>query len=408
MKPNRWAAPARVAVAVSPARLRATCVALTLLVASLSVRPASPAPSEARWYTVTSGATIQSTIDSCAAAGGGVVYFPPGVYQLPAGNAIYLRRSPDGRSLRTPGITLLGDGIDVSVIRTTVSDTILEIMKYNVTLQGLTFECPDTAGAPAPGIVLGDRSDDALSPYSQHVMSHLRVRDCLVRSTNGPAFVALPYPDLSIECEFSHCCFRTNFRDTLVKIGYGNTTFAFNECEFVGFPVTAVSVRGADGIHFTNCVFEGERGDNGPFFYADEAVNCSIVGGWFEDDPGLAGKGRASSQWFVHLDRSCHSFTLDGCTFRRAGIDVASQNPKMLKVTGTTGGAHGLREESVGVLVQNPEILTAAPLSTTADYIQVSSDSTDVTLVGGFARQSWNKIPHPIRARSAHARRPTP
>lgn len=379
---------------------RALTAAL-LVIAACGVSAPSLAhaqPGQASWFKVTSAATIQSTIDACIAAGGGVVYFPPGVYLLGEGsNAIQLRPHRKSASPRTPGLTLLGDGSDVSIVRATVSDTILAIMRDNVTIQGLTFECPDTAGAVAPGIVLGDASDNGAPPTAQHVVSHLRMRDCIVRGTSGPALVALPYPDLSMQSEFTHCTFRRNFSDTLVKIGFGSTTFTFDQCEFAYFPVTAVSVRGADGIHFRDCVFEHEQGDNGPFFYADQSVSCSVSGGWFEDDIDGAGVGLAAHQWFVHLDRSCHSFTLEGCTFRRGGTDVASQNPRALKVSGATGGPSRLRDESTGIVVLNPELLSRAGLSTSASYIQITSDSSDVKLIGGFARQSGTRVSRPVR-----------
>jgi hypothetical protein len=282
--------------------------------------------------------------------------------------------------------------VDVSVIRTARPDTLLTIRGDNVTLQGLTFEGSGRSGGPFPGIVVGDNSDNALPSYQQHVLSHLTVRDCLVRSTGGSALQFLPYPDLSIECTLDDVRFRSNFSDTLVKVGYGNTTIRFQNCEFIRFPVTAVALTGADGIQFTQCAFEGENGDNGSFFYANRSVNCGIERGWFEDDPGAGGRGLAASQWFVQIDSLCHAFTINACTFRRAGSDSASRNPRAIRISAPAGF------EPASVLIVNPEIVVnTSTIGSVLDHIRVDGDRSGVILQGGTTRATGNRGRMPVK-----------
>jgi hypothetical protein len=360
-----------------------------------STSPAiSAAPSQASWHRLKPGDSVQDSINACIRGGGGVVYFSAGVYTLPTtGNAtLDIRPNHDKASGRTPAITLLGDGVDVSIIRTTRPDTLLAIRGDNVTIEGLTFEGAGASGAAFPGIVIGDNSDNALPSYQQHVLSHLTVRNCMVRSTGGSALQFLPYPDLSIECTLDDVRFRSNSSDTLVKVGYGNTTIRFQNCEFTRFPVTAVAVTGADGIQFTQCVFEGENGDNGSFFYANRSVNCGIERGWFEDDPGAGGVGLAAGQWFVQLDGLCHAFTISACTFRRAGGDTASRNPRAIRIASPPGS------EPPSVLILNPEIVVNTDtIGNVLDHIQVVGDRSGVVLLGGTTRATGNRGHMPVK-----------
>jgi hypothetical protein len=135
---------------------------------------------------------------------------------------------------------------------------------------------------------------------------------------------------------------------------------------------------GALGITFTNCVFEGELDNSGPFFYAHRSYDCSIISGWFEDDS-LHGRGMAQDQWFVQLDQACHGFRLNGTFYRHtAGTNVP---PKTLQVLGSGADA------CMGVVIDNPDIAVSINADTTnSNAIDVRSDDSQVYLIGGVLR----------------------
>ena len=360
--------------------------------------PARAVADSVHWFKVTDGASAQSRIDACIAAGGGVVYFPPGVYALPASATLrlYPNRTAGGF---LPGLTLLGDGQDVSIITCANADTLLHVLRDNVVVQGLTFQTSPTAADTSLGIVLGDVTD------ARHVLKFIKFRDVTVRGTGRQAVQVLPAPHITIASSFDGCRFTENRGTTeLVSVGRGNTTLHFRSCTFEAFRQSAVTLRECDGVTFSDCIFENELNDAAPFFYADRSVNASITSGWFEDDANN-GVGGSSSQWFIQLDRACHGFQIGNCTFRRGGLDAPSASPKAVLVSGTTSTTPPRHDESVGVVITNPEILSAAPRSTTTEPISVASDSSKVILVGGFTRQATSPAASRIPS-SARVRRP--
>jgi len=360
--------------------------AVVVLAALTGVRVAVAAGAPTTWIRVHPGDDAQAKIDSCLRSGGGVVYFAPGIYVLPAhgDGTLRLPYVNAGTGRATP-ITLRGDGVDASILRAGQADTLLLIRGDRVTLEGLTLEGFGRNGAPAPGIVLGDDSDNHQPIGQQRVLSHFVMRDCLVRETGGPAFVARGRPDISIECTFERVAFLRNESDTLVKIGGGNTTLGFDDCEFTRFPVCAVVLDGADGIDFRRCVFEHEQGDNGAFVVAARTYDCRLDQCWFEDDAdGPALRGLAATQWFV----------IDHCTFRRAGVDADSRAGRAVKCDAPSGLA------APAVTVRSPEVLVNSAGGVEMGAQAFVGDSSAVALNGGYVRGGGG-APRALRVRRA-------
>lgn len=361
--------------------------AAVALCAAFAVPSEAAAPSnQVAWYKVTNYASIQAAIDSCIANGGGVVYFPPGTYVLPnVGTTLHIWPDAGNPGPSTPrrGVTLRGDGADVCTIQAPggVSDTLLQILRDNTAIEGLTFLASAGDSTSEADIILGDNTN------SSHVLKYTRFEHVFITNAGRYCLKTTDSPYISIISDFESCRFVGNAALTgaAVRVGQGSTTFHFRNCEFGSFNRTGVWLDNAFGITFTDCVFEGELTNSGPFVYANKSVNCAITSGWFEDDPSAQGVGLAKDQWFVQLDKRCHGFLLSNSTFVRGGISGKNpRQPKVLQVLGTAPG-----DESIGVVALNPDMSVPGVVdSTTFKYVDIASDLSEVYLLGGGLRDS--------------------
>lgn len=94
-------------------------------------------------------ASIQAAIDACDAAGGGVVYVPPGVYRV-NGLTIAADPAPSGFPDRVCRVSIKGAGPGASVLKSNGSGTVLarsdnQFFRWWGTIEGLEIDGSDTA-----------------------------------------------------------------------------------------------------------------------------------------------------------------------------------------------------------------------------------------------------------------------
>ncbi len=357
---------------------RLACV-VGLVAASLAPPATAAVPrTSPGWYDVTRFPDIQSAIDSCIANGGGVVYLPPGTYVLPRSRPTLHVWAEPRTGYARHGVTLLGDGPDVCEIQAPPGsrDTLLQVARDNASVRGISFAGRDS-DTTSVGIVLGDGRPGSILKYATF-------RDVTVRHAGRWGLLVSP-GGIAIISTFDNCRFMESSASRvggLVRIDPGSTTIHFRGCTFEAFRHEGVHLDGTSGVTFTDCVFEGELDDSGPFLYARGSTDVSVQSGWFEDDALPDGRGGARSQWFVQLDGACHAWTFVGCSFMRDGA-TGTNAPRALQVLGTGAQA------CMGVMLVNPDIAVAGAADSTAAYVEIGADDSQVYVLGGIVRDTY-------------------
>ncbi len=360
-------------------QLRSACAAAVITLAAGVPAHATAPHASPGWYDVTHFAGIQAAIDSCIGNGGGVVYFPPGRYVLPRSQpTLHVYADGDAPHDRR-GVTLLGDGPDVCEIQAPPGsrDTMLQVARDNSSVRGISFagRDSDTTGV---GIVVGSRRPGS-------IISYVTFRDVIVRHGGHWGLLISP-GGIAIMSTFDNCRFTESSASRsggLVYVDSGTTTMHFRGCMFQSFHHNAVHLNYTAGITFTDCVFERELDNSGPFLYANRSTDGMVQSGWFEDDAMADGTGGGRDQWFVQLDRACHAWTFTGCGFMRDGTRGPSQ-PRALQVLGTAGDA------CMSIMLVNPDIAVAGTADSSGpSYIDISANDSQVYLIGGVVRDAF-------------------
>lgn len=247
---------------------------------------------------------LQQAINDCIDAGGGRVSIPAGKYEITTPLAIP-RFTKDWMGALTPAVSLIGEGVNATVIYTNDPDCdLLVICSSNVWVSGMLLQGSQQATGKGRGIVVSDATNGS-------VLSRIHLSDLYIAATpreslyipdGYPHLVNQPaYDRISVACDYERVTFDSNLvlDSGLVYIGKWNTTQRFTACHFTNFKRHALLLNGADTTSCRDCIFEA--GDNTkPYVEGIGAVATLLDHCYFEDHIGSAvftAHDKASKGW---------------------------------------------------------------------------------------------------------------
>lgn len=233
-------------------------------------------------------AAIQSAVDTCAAAGGGVVWFPKATYKLVT-NPIKLYSGATPTIVGYSNITLAGTGASTLAQSTTGVDVIKALndaangaQSKNVTIENLTLTFSGTATNSGHGIYAKQQAANG-PPFMQWSLNNVNVTNCQGSGKYGFNFESLIVSTferaIATECAngfylngeafggFTSINTSVTFLNCYANMGansvYGyrivNTTYStFSGCaaDFGNNGTTAYSIECGNSLAFHGCGFE--------------------------------------------------------------------------------------------------------------------------------------------------------
>ena len=350
------------------------------------------AESTVGWYRVPgppfSGTSLQATIDGAIADGGGVVYLPPGIYNLSAPIDIAF----DATGTERP-ITLLGDGPNVTRLVNVLSplsgpDPLLRIRRSLVSVRGMALDARGLSIlAPIRGVVI----DGSSGP-----VSGVELSDIVVRNTSSHALHVVPgTPPNNVRlCRFVRCTFAANVSGGAVRIESGASGHEFLDCHINFFGGSGLDLAGCERVVFQNGAIEAPNnvGALDPYVRSRGARDCHLVNVWFEEPTGVT-----ASPWFVDLEPGSDGWTIAGCYFVRS--------------TSVGGVVRAIRVGSAagpcrGVSIVNPYVRRVPTGVPTSDHIEIGHSDSECVVAGGIVEAGFGGsiVRYPIEVADASSK----
>lgn len=247
-------------------------------------------------------AAVQAAIDACAAAGGGVVFFPKGTYLfssaiIPKSNIIYL-----------------GVGA-ASVLKTSANGNVIQSASAainDITFDSLCIVGPinNTVSVPTrarttsgPGAQCGIQLLGSYNPITttQPVITDVTMRNCIIKNCNGLPFL---FDGIGGVCRVTGNQF------------YNNQDCGFIYCQEVIFTDNHVKMSADNGVSVS-------RGNKKVTVTANTFENCCYNGIWLS---GFDILGDAALTQTGPSDFTCVGNSIFNCGFNGINLDGAPKN----------------------------------------------------------------------------------
>ncbi len=221
-------------------------------------------------------------------------------------------------------VRLLGGGRDLTVLKCSDKDQPTVWIKGSwSTLEQLSIFGAGQAGTGA-GVVIGRLAAD--QPAQNVVLEHARLRD--VRIFGLPSWgIDLLGTDspgannntLGLFGHFESVTIDSCLGNGAIRIGSGNTTQRFVDCQCLRFEGQAIRAKGSDGLTFQDVTCESWSKDAASAFAEfEDCRSVTLLDCWFEEVPSPAPE--PDRPWFIHV----HGAKSDG--FSALGV-IANRQP---------------------------------------------------------------------------------
>lgn len=219
-------------------------------------------------------AAVQAALDGCHAAGGGVVYLPPGTYLV------------DPLTLPGNNVSLVGTGGGFGY---NTNATVRTKLKARTTSQAYVLNCETTTGAAAiSNCVLQDFEVDGdlkavigIKCAHANLLYRLRVRGCLQAGVSLTNFTNRTH--------IERCGLNDNFGWGLRVEGSSSTPFSVADCVISLNGLGGMDIEGGVLGHFSRIVLESNSGPAIKIYKPD--AHTGFFGGFLFDSVWLEDNG---------------------------------------------------------------------------------------------------------------------
>jgi hypothetical protein len=270
-------------------------------------------------------AAIQSAIDTCAAAGGGIVWFPWGTYKLVT-NPLKLYSGASPTITAYSNITLAGTGsatlsqttTGVNVVQA-INDAANGAQSKNVTIENLTLNFAGTATNSGHGVYAKQQASNG-PPFMQWSLKNVNVTNCQGTGKYGFNFESLIVSTLE-RCIATECA----------------NGFYLNGEAFGGF--TSINTS----LTFQNCY--ANMGVNGVYGYRISNTTYSTFEGCAAD---FGNNGTTA-----YLIECGNSLKFSGCGFELGGTNTLAAGFRIKANAAAYGGGNNVFDACYGFLSKN-------------------------------------------------------